>query len=516
MQRSIRAVLATVILAFVLAPTAVAKDPNKVSKDLREAVTLSGVRAHQQALQNIATMNGGNRASGSAGYEASVDYVVRRLERAGYDPQIQTFNFKSFEELAPATFSRVSPNPRPFTDDEFQIMSYSGSGDVQAALTPIDLVLPPGAAANSSTSGCEASDFPAATAGTIALLQRGTCPFAVKVENAQAAGAIGAVVFNEGQPGRTDVVAGTLGEDTTATIPAIGIELRARQRARGAGRDRAHHDLDEDHAEHVEERHRRPRGQAARTRPARSSCSAPTWTPSPRAPASTTTAAARRRTSRSPSRWPRDRPPRNPVRFAFWGAEEAGLVGSTRYVAALSDEEGAKIGLNLNFDMLGSPNFIRLVYDGDGSAFGTGRPGRLGRHRAHLRGVLRVEGPRPRPDRLRRSLGLQAVHRRRDPGRRPVLRRRERQDGRAGGALRWRRRRGVRPLLPPGVRHVLQQQQHRPAPDGRRRGARDRGVRGSQGAARRRRGVAKAGKRSAARRPARDDGPRAQRSALAR
>ena len=143
MQRSIRAVLATVILTFALAPTAVAKDPNKVSKDLREAVTLSGVRAHQQALQNIATMNGGNRASGSAGYEASVDYVVNRLERAGYDPQIQTFNFKSFEELAPATFSRVSPAARPFTDDEFQIMSYSGSGDVQAALTPVDLVLPP-------------------------------------------------------------------------------------------------------------------------------------------------------------------------------------------------------------------------------------------------------------------------------------------------------------------------------------------------------------------------------------
>ena len=83
-----------------------------MSEDLREAVTLSGIRAHQQALQNIATMNGGNRASGSAGYEASVDYVMNRLERAGYDPQVQEFNFKSFEELAPATFARVSPDPR--------------------------------------------------------------------------------------------------------------------------------------------------------------------------------------------------------------------------------------------------------------------------------------------------------------------------------------------------------------------------------------------------------------------
>ena len=45
----------------------------------------------------------------------------------------------------------------------------------------------------------------------------------------------------------------------------------------------------------------------------------------------------------------------------------AGLIGSDYYVAHLSDAEKAKIDLNLNFDMLGSPNFVRFVYDGDGS-----------------------------------------------------------------------------------------------------------------------------------------------------
>ncbi len=373
MQRSIRAVLAAAVLALVCAPTAIAKDPNKVSEDLREAVTVGGVRAHQQALQNIATMNGGNRASGSAGYEASVNYVVRRLERAGYDPQIQEFSFKSFEELAPATFSRVSPDPRAFAADEFQTMNYSGSGDVQAALTPIDLVLPPGAAANSSTSGCEQDDFPATTAGTIALMQRGTCPFAVKVENAQTAGAIGAVVFNEGQPGRTDVIAGTLGEDTTATIPAIGISFALGSEL--AGQNATVHITTA--TKITPNTSKNVIADLAAKRPHKAGkivLLGAHLDSVPEGPGINDNGSGTGTILEIAEQMAADRRPRNPVRFAFWGAEEAGLVGSTHYVAALSDEEGAKIGLNLNFDMLGSPNFVRFVYDGDGSAFGTAGP----------------------------------------------------------------------------------------------------------------------------------------------
>jgi Zn-dependent M28 family amino/carboxypeptidase len=61
---------------------------------------------------------------------------------------------------------------------------------------------------------------------------------------------------------------------------------------------------------------------------------------------------------------PRD--PRNRLRFAFWGAEEAGLVGSTAYVNELvANGQIGQIEANLNFDMVGSPNFVRFVYDGD-------------------------------------------------------------------------------------------------------------------------------------------------------
>jgi len=66
----------------------------------------------------------------------------------------------------------------------------------------------------------------------------------------------------------------------------------------------------------------------------------------------------------------------NAVRFAWWTAEEVGLVGSTRYVESLNATELAKIGLYLNFDMIASPNYVYAIYDGDGNAFNiSGPPG---------------------------------------------------------------------------------------------------------------------------------------------
>ena len=69
-----------------------------------------------------------------------------------------------------------------------------------------------------------------------------------------------------------------------------------------------------------------------------------------------------------PCRWPElDIEPRNRVRFAFWGAEESGLIGSQYYVDSLGGREIKDIAVNLNFDMVGSPNYVRFVYDGDAS-----------------------------------------------------------------------------------------------------------------------------------------------------
>jgi Zn-dependent M28 family amino/carboxypeptidase len=65
---------------------------------------------------------------------------------------------------------------------------------------------------------------------------------------------------------------------------------------------------------------------------------------------------------------------RQQLRFAFWGAEELNLLGSQHYVDTLSNDDLGKIVANLNFDMLGSPNYVRFVYDGDGSDTPTAGP----------------------------------------------------------------------------------------------------------------------------------------------
>ncbi|NKX54499.1 M20/M25/M40 family metallo-hydrolase [Arthrobacter sp. E918] len=59
--------------------------------------------------------------------------------------------------------------------------------------------------------------------------------------------------------------------------------------------------------------------------------------------------------------------PRERIRFAFWGGEEDGLYGSEHYVKELSRAEAAAHVAYLNVDVVGSPNAVVFVYDGDGS-----------------------------------------------------------------------------------------------------------------------------------------------------
>jgi aminopeptidase S len=57
--------------------------------------------------------------------------------------------------------------------------------------------------------------------------------------------------------------------------------------------------------------------------------------------------------------------PQRRLRFAWWGAEELGLVGSGHYVGQLGEQELAALAGYLNFDMIGSPNPGYFVYDED-------------------------------------------------------------------------------------------------------------------------------------------------------
>ena len=84
MRRSLCALLAVPAALAVATPALAAEDAFN-SSGLRKAVTLQGVREHQQALQTIATASQNRRTSGTPGYDASVAYVANRLQAAGYD-----------------------------------------------------------------------------------------------------------------------------------------------------------------------------------------------------------------------------------------------------------------------------------------------------------------------------------------------------------------------------------------------------------------------------------------------
>ena len=93
MFRKLVPVIAVMIVfaaALVIAPSVSAganacdRRVNNTFAKLLECVTLDGVREHQAAFQSIADANGGTRAAGTPGYEASLQYVVDRLAVAGY------------------------------------------------------------------------------------------------------------------------------------------------------------------------------------------------------------------------------------------------------------------------------------------------------------------------------------------------------------------------------------------------------------------------------------------------
>jgi Zn-dependent M28 family amino/carboxypeptidase len=186
----------------ILVPTVLAEGPNK---DIR--AIFSGDMAFAQ-IEGI--VNFGPRVAGTPAEKAAADYIAGEMESYGLEVEIQEFGIIYFEELSTPELKQVAPNPsvyQVYTD--FATMDYSGSGEVTAFLQAVDLDMPP---SSNSTSGCEPEDFTGFTPGKIALIQRGTCYYSVKAMNAQEAGAVGVIIFNEGNtPGRVPLMYGTLG-----------------------------------------------------------------------------------------------------------------------------------------------------------------------------------------------------------------------------------------------------------------------------------------------------------------
>ncbi len=312
-----------------------------------EPAGIEAVLGHLAELLRIADRNGGTRASGTPGHEESVDYVADLLTAAGFDVTVREFPITYAETVAErlvvageeldVTVMRYSPNTPP--------------GGITAELS----VLPPG-----HTRGCDPADFADGDhTGRIVLVERGGCPHARKQQNAAAAGAAGVLVHNTND----EWLLGTLVSNDEARIPTGGVSRALGERLRTMAGAPVTLDL------RMSSEPRTSRTVIAQTRTGgrdnvvRAGAHLDSVVEGPGINDAATGCAALLETALRLGPAPAVT---NAVRFAWWGAEEFGQVGSTEYVESLTDEERLDIALYLNVDMLGSSNGGYFVFSGAG------------------------------------------------------------------------------------------------------------------------------------------------------
>jgi len=326
---------------------------------------------HMTQFQAIADANPGpdgmpSRNSGEPGYKASADYVAALMTAAGYNVTIQSYKFTYFAYTATPTLKEVSPTLHDYgVVDEWN--PGQSTGTANAALQPAGGIIIPPTPTSSSTSGCTMADFAGFVAGNIALIQRGGCNFGVKVLNAKAAGASGVIIFNEGNPGRMGVLAGSLvdaaGNPIVPTIPvaftsfAIGSSLLTQYQqgaapvmnisiqaivnpnaddynviAESKGGDKNHVVVVDAHLDAIYG-------------------------------AGMLDNASGSATILDIALKMKNVNPLNKLRFIWFGGEELGLLGSSFYVNNLSSSELSHIGYDLDADVTATPNYLIGVLD---------------------------------------------------------------------------------------------------------------------------------------------------------
>ena len=346
---------------------------NNTYQKLLDCVTLEGVREHQAAFQKIADNSDdpvypGTRAAGTVGYAQSVEYVADLLRDAGYevtlDPVEITFNF-------PAVLRQLTPVAAEY---ETGVFTGSGSGEVQGNVIPVDINLTPPRA---STSGCEEADFAGldfSGPNDIALVQRGTCFFGTKAFYAEQAGAEAVIIFNQGNtPDREGlIVADATSVDepipgapgpVTHGIPVVGASFSDGAALAQSGSTAFVEVLPAETRTDFNVIAELPGKNEDNVVMAGAHLDSVIEGPGINDNGSGSAALLETALMMA------NLNPENTMRFAWWAAEEQGLVGSADYVAGLSEEEIDRIALYMNYDMVGSPNYIFMVYDADESTF---------------------------------------------------------------------------------------------------------------------------------------------------
>jgi Zn-dependent M28 family amino/carboxypeptidase len=349
--RGVSAVFSAVVILLALGGcgNTAAQEATAYPATVRDRVKADAMMAHLTKLQEIADAHDGNRALGTAGYDASVDYVAKALRDKGFDVQTPQFEVRL-----------------PFADDPQLTV---GGAPVEAKPleytigTPGQGVSGPLVAARVEDSpGCTASDYDGLPVqGAVVLVDRGTCQFTQKQAAAAERGAVALVVANN-EDG--DEMGGTLGEESNPKIPVISITKASGVRLRATPGETT---LKLKAGVRVE----RTRNVIAQTKTGSTADVVMVGAhldSVPEGPGINDNGSGVAAVLETALQMGSSPPVQNAVRFGFWGAEELGLKGSEDYVQSLDVDRLKDIALYLNFDMLGSPNPGYFTYDGDQSA----------------------------------------------------------------------------------------------------------------------------------------------------
>jgi hypothetical protein len=346
-------------------PTACAHRVNNTPQKLVDCVTKDDLWAHMVKFQQIADANPGadghpSRNSGEPGYKASADYVADVMRAAGYNVTLQEYKFHYFSFVGDPVMREVSPTPHSFgVGTEFNTATVNGS--TTAIVQPVGGIVVPATPTPSSASGCQSSDFAGFTAGNIALIQRGTCSFAQKVANAEAAGASATIIFNEGNPGRTALfngsLAGTERKPVVFTSYAIGTQLLAQYRP---GLNPVLtidvHTIDDPNRSDWNVIADSKGGDPNNILVVDAHLDAIYG-------AGMLDNASGSATILDIAQQLKNTNTRNKLRFIWFGGEELGLLGSDYYVKNLPASELAKIKFDLDADVTATPNYVAGVID---------------------------------------------------------------------------------------------------------------------------------------------------------
>ncbi|XP_065909790.1 aminopeptidase-like [Dysidea avara] len=335
-------------------------------KPLQEAFKVNNALETLKQLQYIANDFDPPSRSVQSGYNKSAEYIKEQLESAGYNVTLQHFEVPVYTNLAEgqavftANYSDLAFTWTFLEGSEYAVMSYSGSGTVDGSLQLVN------------GTACAEGDFTDFIAGSVALLDYSNteCSLYDKASNAVDAGASAIVMMRDENtassgPPTSRIFGG--GPEDTVSVPVLGSTYQLGQKL-----------LDlivlsqytlEVHIEtstsvtiattynvlasttHGKEDSIIVFGSHLDSVPA-----------GPGINDNGSGSAGNLEIALALAR--NNLRPKNKVMFAFWGAEELGLLGSIYYVNNLSDEEKENIALNLNFDMIASPNYVRGVYNG--------------------------------------------------------------------------------------------------------------------------------------------------------